>query len=259
MLFETRHHRMRRERYEAGFLPEWRELCERRFRWWDRLPESGSERIEHLALALVAEKSWEAANGFELTEEMMVSIAVQAALLILELPDDSYRGVQAIVVHPSTLVLDGQHSQVPGVVSDGPMAILGQASYNGPVLIAWDQVLDDARHPGKGHNVVFHEFAHKLDMLDGSVDGTPPLATREDLQRWVSVCTKAYQEVAEGRGGRSLRSYAGVNPAEFFAVATEAFFDEPGLLSSEHPELYGVLGAFYHQDPARWTTPPAPH
>jgi Mlc titration factor MtfA (ptsG expression regulator) len=100
--------------------------------------------------------------------------------------------------------------------------------------------------------VVFHEFAHKLDMLDGTVDGTPPLATTEDLQRWVRVCTAAYEEVVQGRGGRSLRSYAGVNPAEFFAVATEAFFDDPHLLCREHPELYAVLGDFYRQDPAGW-------
>lgn len=252
MHIETRRHRMRRERYEAGFLPQWRDLCDRRFRWWGALDPVERRHLEDLALALVADKSWEAANGFELSDEMMVTIAVQAALLALELPGDAYRGVQAIVVHPSTLVLDGEHSQVPGVVSDGPMAILGQASYNGPVLIAWDQALDDARHPGRGHNVVFHEFAHKLDMLDGTVDGTPPMATAEDLQRWVQVCTAAYEEVVEGRGGRSLRSYAGVNPAEFFAVATEAFFDDPHVLRHEHPELYAVLGAYYRQDPARW-------
>jgi Mlc titration factor MtfA (ptsG expression regulator) len=243
---------MRRERYDAGFLQEWRELCGHRFRWWAPLDPDDRSRLEGLALAMVADTSWEAANGFELTDEMMVTIAVQAALLVLELPADAYRGVQAIVVHPSTLVLDGEHSLVPGVVSDGPMAILGQASYNGPVLIAWDQALDDARHPGRGHNVVFHEFAHKLDMLDGTVDGTPPLATSEDLQRWVRVCTAAYEEVVQGRGGHSLRSYAGVNPAEFFAVATESFFDDPLVLRREHPELYAVLGDYYRQDPAGW-------
>jgi Mlc titration factor MtfA (ptsG expression regulator) len=243
---------MRRERYEAGFLDDWRALCDRRFRWWEPLEDADRARLEDLALALVAEKSWEAANGFELTDEMMVTIAVQASLLVLELPGDAYRGVQAIVVHPSTLVLDGEHSQVPGVVSDGPMAILGQASFNGPVLIAWDQALDDARHPGRAHNVVFHEFAHKLDMLDGTVDGTPPLATAEELQRWVQVCTAAYEQVVAGHGGRSLRSYAGVNPAEFFAVATEAFFDDPVVLRREHPELYAALEGFFRQDPAGW-------
>jgi Mlc titration factor MtfA (ptsG expression regulator) len=100
--------------------------------------------------------------------------------------------------------------------------------------------------------VVFHEFAHKIDMQDGSVDGTPPLATHEDLDRWIGVCTAVYEQVVEGRGGNSLRSYAGVNPAEFFAVATEAFFDHAPVLLREHPDLYGVLRDFYRQDPAAW-------
>jgi Mlc titration factor MtfA (ptsG expression regulator) len=98
---------------------------------------------------------------------------------------------------------------------------------------------------------VFHEFAHKLDMLDGTVDGTPPLATREQLTRWVEVCTRVYEQVVVGEAGRTLRSYAGVNPGEFFAVATETFFDDPLGLRAEHPDLYGVLADFYRQDPAK--------
>ena len=250
MLFETRKHRVRRELLEAGLRPEWRDLCGERFRWWPSLSGAERERLEALALVLIAEKSWEAANEFALSDEIMVTIAAQAALLILELPDDSFRGVQAIIVHPTTLVLSGEHSQVSGLVSDGPMPILGQASYNGPVLIAWDEALDEARHPGNGHNVVFHEFAHKLDMLDGTTDGTPPLATQEQFDRWVEVCTRVYGQVVEGRGGSLLSSYAGVNPAEFFAVATEAFFDAPAELRREHDDLYGVLADFYRQDPA---------
>jgi Mlc titration factor MtfA (ptsG expression regulator) len=250
VIFETRRHRMRRERYEAGFLPEWVELLDRKMGHWRHLDDDERARLEDLALALVADKAWEAANGFELTDEMMVLISAHAALLVLGLPDDSFRGVHSIVVHPTTLLMTGPHSQVAGLVSDDPMPILGQAVDGGPVLIAWDTALDEARHPGRGHNVVFHEFAHKLDMLDGTVDGTPPLTDAEQHQRWVEVCTAAYEQVEGGGGGRSLRCYAGVNPGEFFAVATEAFFDAPEVLGREHPELYGVLSAFYRQDPA---------
>jgi Mlc titration factor MtfA (ptsG expression regulator) len=240
---------MRRERYEAGFLPEWRDLLAEKLGHWRHLDAGERERLEGLALELVAEKAWEAANGFELTDEMMVVISAQAALLILGLPDDSYRGVHAIVVHPTTVVMTGPHSQVAGLVSDAPMPILGQAVDGGPVVLVWDTALDEARHPGRGHNVVFHEFAHKLDMLDGTVDGTPPLADPEEYQRWVAVCTATYEQVVEGRGGHSLRPYAGVNHGEFFAVATEAFFDAPDLVHREHPDLYEVLRAFYRQDP----------
>ena len=155
-----------------------------------------------------------------------------------------------MLVHPTTVVLTGEHSQVAGIVSDGPMPILGQAELHGPVTIVWDAVNDEARHPGSGHNVVFHEFAHRLDMLDGAADGTPPMGSVEQSERWVEVCTRVYGQVVEGRGGTALRSYAGVNPAEFFAVATEAFFEDPLALRRQQPDLYEVFSGYYRQDPA---------
>ncbi len=256
MRFETRRHRRRRQLLQGGFPPAWRALLDERVPHARLLDGDERERLERLTLGLVATKRWEAARGFELTDEIVVTVAGLAALLVLGLPDDSYRDVQAIVVHPTTLVLTGERSQVPGLVSDGPMPILGQASQTGPVVIVWDAVLDEVRRPGRGHNVVFHEFAHKLDLLDGLIDGTPPLATDEQLQRWVAVCTDVYEQLQRGEAGAVLRSYAGVNPGEFFAVATEAFFDDPVGLRHEHPDLYGVLAAFYRQDPAVRVPPP---
>ncbi|MFN7150046.1 MAG: zinc-dependent peptidase [Microthrixaceae bacterium] len=253
MRFGTRHQRERRERLTAGFRPEWRELLAARMRTWQLLDDDERERLETLALQLLVELHWEAAADFELTDDIEVTIAADAAVLLLGLDDDSFRGVHSVLVHPTTVVLQGEHSQVAGIVSDGPMPILGQADLHGPVLIVWDAVLSEARHPGSGHNVVFHEFAHRLDMLTGSADGTPPMSSVEQSERWVQVCTAAYQEVVEGRGGSALRSYAGVNPAEFFAVATEAFFDAPVALRRERPELYDVLMGYYRQDTAaRW-------
>ncbi len=250
MHFETRHHRQRRELLEAGFLPEWRQLLEDRVPVWGQLDDDERARVEQLSLGLLADVHWEAANGFEITDEVKVTIAAQACVIILGLPDDSFHDVHTILVHPTTLVLQGEHSQVAGIVSDGPMPILGQAELHGPVTIIWDAVRDEARHPGSGHNVVFHEFAHKLDMLDGAADGTPPMGSIEQSERWVEVCTAAYQQVVEGRGGSALRSYAGVNPAEFFAVATEAFFDDPVDLRHQQPDLYEVMAEYYRQDPA---------
>ena len=253
MLFETRRRRERRERLEAGFRPEWRDLLASRMRTWRLLDDAERDRLEMLTLQLLVELHWEAAADFELTEDVEVTIAADAVVLLLGLPDDSFAGVRTVLVHPTTVVLQGEHSQVAGVVSDGPLPILGQADLHGPVLIVWDAVLAEARHPGSGHNVVFHEFAHRLDMLTGSADGTPPMSSVEQSERWVEVCTAAYQEVVAGRGGSVLRSYAGVNPAEFFAVATEAFFDAPVALRRERPELYDVLEGYYRQDTAaRW-------
>ncbi len=253
MLFETRHHRERRERLAAGFLPEWRDLLSRRMHTWDLLDDAERARMEGLTLELLVDLHWEAANGFDLTEDIEVTIAAGAALLLLGLPDGSFAKVRTVLVHPTTVVLTGEHSQVAGIVSDGPMPILGQADPHGPVLIVWDEVLGEARHPGSGHNVVAHEFAHRLDMLDGDADGVPPMADAELAERWVRVCTEVYEAVVEGRGGRVLRSYAGVNPAEFFAVSTEAFVDAPVALRTEQPELYSVLCDYFGQDPAaRW-------
>ncbi len=253
MHFETRHHRQRRERVDAGFRPQWRELLQVRMPTWSRLDGSERQRLEQVTVQLLADLHWEAANGFELTDDIEVTIAADAALLLLGLPDDSFSHVHTVLIHPSTVVLHGEHSQVSGIVSDGPMPILGQADAHGPVLVVWDAVLREARHPGSGHNVVLHEFAHRLDMLTGTADGTPPMGDAEQSERWVEVCTDVYDRVVEGRAGQVLRSYAGVNPAEFFAVATEAFFDASVALRREHPDLYDVLQSFYHQDPAaRW-------
>ncbi|MDZ4826988.1 MAG: zinc-dependent peptidase [Actinomycetota bacterium] len=224
----------------AAHVPHWRYL-------------DGEERLvlEEYTLLLVADKRWEASRGFTLTDEIRVTIAGQAALLILAIGFDAYRNVGSIIVHPTTMKLKGQRAgPARGTVVDAPIPVLGVAHYQGPVIVAWDSVLAGARHPEHGHNVVYHEFAHKLDMLDDVIDGTPPIAVQEQMQRWVDVCTAEYEALRAGNGD-FLRTYAAVNPAEFFAVATEAFFDIPVEMETAKPDLYGVLRDFYRQDPAQ--------
>jgi hypothetical protein len=218
---------------------------------WHSLSLNERERLEDLIKVFIADKRWEAARGFRLTDEVRVLIAAQACLLILELDYDYYRGVGSIIVHPSTVVLQGQRStQTMGVVSNGPFPIQGQAQYEGPVIISWDTARLEARYPGGGDNVVFHEFAHKLDMLDGTVDGMPPLPDAAARQRWIDVCTREYQALQVDAAGPLIRDYGAVNPGEFFAVATEVFFCRPVAMRDEKPDLYQVLSDFYHQDPA---------
>jgi Mlc titration factor MtfA (ptsG expression regulator) len=178
-------------------------------------------------------------------------IAAQAALLVLGLDDlDPYRGVDTIIVHASTVTLTGERAGPAGTVSSGPFPVLGLAQYAGPIVIAWDEALANARHPERGHNVVYHEFAHKLDMLDGLVDGTPPLHSRAALERWVEVCTREYQALQRGENDPILDPYGAVSTGEFFAVVTELFFDVPIELEERKPELYAVLRDYYRQDPA---------
>lgn len=227
------------------------EVIESSFRPWGWLDETERQRILDITKELIARKNWEAARGFSLTDEMKVTIAVHASLLILELEHQYYKNVSAIIVHPSTVVMTGQRaSAVAGAITDAPMPIIGEARTHGPVSIVWDAAQNEARHPERGHNVIYHEFAHKLDMLDGTTDGMPPLASPQEARAWIEVCTHEYELLAAGKGGHLLRPYGAVNPGEFFAVATEVFFDRPSEMRRHKSDLYGVLRSFYRQDPA---------
>jgi Mlc titration factor MtfA (ptsG expression regulator) len=241
----------RRSKHPKGFPAEWRAVLDQRMVHIGLLDENERARLEDITLALIIDKHWEPSRGFDLTGDIMVTVAAQAALLVLNLDYAMYNTVSSILVHPTTQTLNGQRgTHVSGVVSDGPFPVLGSASFNGPVVIAWDAALRAARHPERGHNVVYHEFAHKLDMTNGIINGTPRLTDDEEMQRWVAVCSAEFHALRAGTGGSLLRDYGGVNPGEFFAVATEIFFDHPVQMQGEKPDLFGVLRDFYQQDPA---------
>jgi len=212
-----------------------------------------------LVADFVHDTRWEAASGFDLTEPIRVVIAAQASMLLLGLGIDSYPDLTSVIVHPSTVRLRGTHATGGGTFSTSTQHLAGQAHYQGPVLLSWSAARRGARFPQGGQNVVYHEFAHRLDMLDGVTDGTPPLGDERDpdvraaRQRWVDVCTAAYDTV-RAEGSPVLRPYAGTNPAEFFAVATEVFFNRPTELCEHEPALYRELQAFYGQDPAARVT-----
>ena len=224
---------------------------ERHVAVWHLLDAGEQQRLLQIADELLSRKRWEAARGFELTDTMRVVIAAQAALLVLALSTDHYRLVSAIVVHPSTVQTTGPR---PGpslaTVTDDPLPVLGLAQdRRGPVVLAWDEALAGARRAQPGHNVVLHEFAHKLDMRDGAIDGRP-LLPAEAQATWVRVCTGVYEDLVAGRPRPPMRWYGATNPGEFFAVATEVFFEQSRELLAWEPELYAVLAGFYHQDPA---------
>lgn len=239
-----------RRRPQAGLPDNWIEIVESNVAYWALLDDAERERLGDFMEAILEEKRWEAAQGFALTDEVRTVVAAQAALLILGLDFDWYRAVQAIVIHPSEVVSYEPQAGPAGTMEDGPFTLLGLADHRtGPVLIAWNAAKANARHPAWGHDVVLHEFAHKLDMLDEVVDGTPPLHRPEDGPRWHEVCTREFERLQEGDGW-PLRDYGAVDPGEFFAVATEAFFNLPLQLEEAKPELYAVLRDFYRQDTA---------
>jgi MtfA peptidase len=242
--------RLFRRRPPAGLPENWVEIVERNVASWALLDDDERERLGELMELIIEEKRWEAAQGFALTDEIRTVVSAGAALLILELDFDWYRAVQAIVIHPSDVVTYEPMPGPAGTMEEGPFSLLGLADHRyGPVLIAWDSARANARHPAWGRDVVLHEFAHKLDMLDDVVDGTPPLHRPEDGPRWHEVCTREF-ELLQAGAGWPLRDYGAIDPGEFFAVATEAFFDLPLQLEEAKPELYEVLRNFYRQDPA---------
>ena len=239
-------------RRRKGLPDGWADIVESRVAVWGALSDDERQIVESNSDWLLRHKHWEAARSFALTDEITVTIAAQAALLVLGLSVDAYREVSAIIVYPGAMQSRGTYSgPVRGTVTEGLVPVLGEAhDHRGPVLLAWDQARDAAQNPGRGHNVVFHEFAHKIDMLDNIVDGTPPFDHRRDRDRWVEVCTEAYDALRAGIERAPLQMYGATNPAEFFAVATEAFFDVPVVLRHNEPNLYEIMRDFYNQDPA---------
>lgn len=234
------------------FDPAWEAILHTSYAHWSSLDETELARMRMLIARFIGENEWEAARGMEVTTEVRVLVAAQAALLLLGLEIDEYFDVTSIIMHKSTVRLRGVHRGTAGTMRDGVQHLAGQATPQGPVVLSWSAVKRGAARPDQGNNVVYHEFAHRLDMLNGITDGTPPLGSRAAEKRWAEVFTPAFERVKQGDS--LLRAYAATNVAEFFAVATEAFFNQPGDLIEHESSLYDELRGFYGQDPATRTT-----
>jgi hypothetical protein len=217
-----------------------------------RLAPETCERLRALALLFLHEKRIEAAAGLDLDERMRVLIAALACVPILELGLDCYDGFYSVIVYPDEFVVpDREIVDEDGVVHVGDDVMSGEAWEQGPVILSWPDVA--ASGQGEAFNVVAHEFAHKLDMLDGAADGLPPLHRDMSVADWKAAFA------AEYRGLRAcldrdeepwLDPYAAEDPAEFFAVCAEMFFDVPADFRREHPGLYAQLARYFRQDPA---------
>lgn len=247
----------RRKKITAVPFPDaWEDIVRRNVGHYCMLNDTERAHLRELIQVFIAEKNWEGAGGLDLTDEIRVTISAQACLLLLELPHNYYRNVQTIIVYPTTVVppqrkLGFFENATAPVDINHP--IIGQAFLAGPVIIIWDAALQGGRNPLSGHNVIYHEFAHKLDMLGGAADGTPPLRDRAEYRDWVRICSAEFLRLkkAAERGKKSfLNAYGATNEAEFFAVATEQFFEQPRLMVKHAPELYRVLNEYYRQDPS---------
>lgn len=249
-LFRPRRQEARRQLLEQPFPEQWQKIVQR-LPFFRSLDERGQKRVCDDLRVLIDEKGWEGCGGLEITDEIQVTIAAQASLLLLNIEHEYYKHVQSILVYPSAYKT-APSRDAAGVVREG-QANLGEAWRRGPVVLSWDATLRGALDPKDGHNLVLHEFAHKLDMLDGLADGTPPLDSKDQLTQWVRTMSKEFQKLRDAaESGRAtvMDTYGATNPAEFFAVATECFFEKSRKLKQRHPTVYDCLKDYYHQDPA---------
>ena len=255
MLFWFLKTRRRRRWIAQPFSRQWEAILQRNFMHWHFLDPFALRKMRNLIKVFVGEKNWEFCGGLERSDEIVVTIAAQACLLLLNIEHDYFRNVATIIVYPSTYFSTEEEVGEDGFVISEPSARLGEAHLYGPVVLAWDSVRRGGIHPTDGTNLVYHEFAHKLDMLTGEADGTPPLSSREQYQRWHEVMTREFDRlIQDSDHGKAtlLDEYGCTNEAEFFAVAVECFFDRPRPMQRRHQALYDILKNYFKQDPAKW-------
>jgi hypothetical protein len=253
MILSWLRQRRRRKLLASRFPPEWERFLHKNVAHYRYLSEAEQARLRDDLRIFAAEKTWEGCGGLTITDEIKVTIAAQACLLVLGMEHNYFDRVHTILVYPHGYRVPTEELAANGQLTAPFSDRLGEAHYRGPVILAWSEVLEDGRHPNHGKNLVFHEFAHQLDMLDGVVNGTPPLRDREAYRRWQQVMTAEYRRLIEAsEHGRAtlLDQYGTTNEGEFFAVATECFFDRPLPMKQRHPQLYDLLRDYYRQDPA---------
>lgn len=231
----------------------WSRILERNVPYYQRLPVEDQRELVGLVQIFLAEKEFEGCGGLEITDEIRVTIAAQACVLLLHRATDLYPMLQTILVYPHTYVAPENFHNPDGTVSEGGEARLGESWFRGPLVLSWDDVLQAAHDVRDGHNVVFHEFAHQLDSETGSTDGAPVLPKRSMYIAWARVLGGEYSallDALEHHRQTVIDEYGATNPAEFFAVVTECFFENAVSLKTRHPGLYSQLVSFYKQDPA---------
>lgn len=245
----------RRRRVQATPFPAaWRQIL-RRLPYVRAMPADLQLQLKKHIQVFLDEKAFIGCDGLEVTDEMRVSIAAQACLLILNRRTDYFANLRQILVYPGAFIVP--HTQVApgGVLQERRRVLSGESWQQGQVILSWQDTLEGAADAHDGRNVVIHEFAHQLDQAHGGANGAPRLDNRRQQARWARVMTHEYAALQHRaqQGKRSLISdYGATNPAEFFAVASEVFFEQPQALAEHHPAMYRELSGYYRVDPLSW-------
>ncbi len=236
------------------FPSAWRAILRRRMPLYRRLPVPLQRRLQQHVQVMLAEVPFIGCQGQPITDEVRVLVAGQAALLLLGRPVGRYRGLRQILVYPGPFVVDRPISN-GGIVQDARRVLIGESWQQGQLILSWPEVLAGAADAEDGHNVVIHEFAHQLDQESGPANGAPVLGRAAAYARWSAVLSAAYAELQNclARGEPTLiDAYGATDPAEFFAVVSELFFERPAALAGQQPLLYAELSGYYHCDPRQW-------
>lgn len=254
MLFQWMKNRRRRKLAGEPFPSEWLKIVQSNCRHFATLDPVERARLLRDIRWFVAEKSIEVSIGLALTDEMRVTVAAHASLLGLGFSEPPFDRLQSVILQPEVYVGTRVVRDKSGLELHSQDARIGETSRNGPVLLSWKDVVRQCRDSPDGRNVILHEFAHLLDMVDGDVDGIPPMESEEEFRTWKDVTRNEYRRlVNQSQLGRRtlLDQYGATSEIEFFAVASETFFEQPFEMKVLHPRLYDVLKGFYKQDPAK--------
>ena len=257
-MFAFFRNRRRRKLLAEPFPPHWDVVLRRNVGHYTRLSEGERVKLQDIIRVLIAEKTWEGCGGQHVTDEIRLTIAAQASLLLLGMPDhDYFTRVSTVIVYPDEFRTPNPDDDYEDdELSDGTLA--GQAWYRGPVIVGWKLAAEEGSDPSAGFNVVIHEFAHQLDFLDGIVNGTPPLGGRVEEERWRAVMTAAFdshQASLKRREATFFTEHAAEDETEFFADAVEAFYCRPHDLENEALEVFELLRGYFRIDPRTWFPP----
>lgn len=251
MLTERRRQRIRARAFPAA----WREILKQRVPYVRAMPADLQLQLKQHIAVFVAEKAFIGCDGLTITDEIRVTIAAQACLLILNRPRGYFPNLRQILVYPGSFVVHREHTDGIGVAHHARQVLAGESWSEGQVVLSWQDALAGAAVADDGQNVVIHEFAHQLDQEKGAANGAPLLRRRAHYARWSQVLGAEFNalQARAAQGEASLFSdYGASDPAEFFAVISEVFFEQPQLMAAQHPALYQELTQFYRLDPLSW-------
>ncbi|MDO6613142.1 zinc-dependent peptidase [Shewanella sp. 1_MG-2023] len=237
------------------FPKAWRNILKRRFPYFKAMPTDLQLQLKKHIQVFIAEKEFVGCDGFEITDEVKVTIAAQACLLLLNRKTNFYPKLKPILVYPYAFIVEKRGTDFAGVESNQRNVLLGESWGNGKIILSWKSTLDGAADPFDGQNVVIHEFAHQLDQENGQANGAPPLRDITNYSTWSKVLGQEFenlQHCAKQQVPSLFNYYGATNPAEFFAVISETFFEKPHEFYQRHNLLYKELSQFYQLDPINW-------